>query len=374
MAKKRRRARKQTKGNASAAYNIQNTYSNLAPKNSSQSSNVPPVSTPPVAPDPSGNMGSTSTASEKESAISKLAKWWLSLPGKIVGAIYTTIIGIFLGFNAAPQSIPLVSFMQQYRVATLVIAIVLVVITILAAINSYQLYPHSAGAPSASAPGLGNQNRRWFITTLLSTAGFLLTSGLLIITLIQPVWCSPLLCPKPIPVTMTHTQGVHDTNLEVYPSAIESSAFVINADPTRYSEHDLPQQNIAAVSLQNRPPYRIVLGVHSLLHDTYLIIVEQILLVVEQVPPTPRPLNIWLTDSPLTYQGYPFLATYTGQSAGEILVATSASLPRIHIDLAPDEDNPLIVELHSTMPADLRLHIQVRYRVANDPQWRMLTL
>src|SRR6266567_1399335 len=265
MSRKKRDKSRQAKSKRVLVPNVQRLQSSKASKQPNQlvtisSSESTSVNQTAHATD--RKVASANQTSANDSLICNLVKWWRGLPMKVAGIIAAASITSLLGFNSLPQSIPLIGFIHQYLAASLIIASLLILFTLIA-----MVIPCSQNENITSiALNSGHQHRQWFIATSLSIAGLVLLSGLLIVTLIRPTWCSPPFCPGTTYVASIHADSVHDNNLEVYPSALESSTFVLEGEPTQYTAHDLPQQDIAAVDLGSKGSFsRVVLGVHSLL-------------------------------------------------------------------------------------------------------------
>src|SRR5437764_613599 len=72
----------------------------------------------------------------------KSAKLWMRLPTQIIGILTPNVILILLGINKPPEYIPVVDFIQQHRIAALVVGCMLAFITLLAAIISHEREPH----------------------------------------------------------------------------------------------------------------------------------------------------------------------------------------------------------------------------------------
>ena len=203
--------------------------------------------------------------------------------------------------------------------------------------------------------------------------GYVLFATLLIIVLLRPAWCPALLCPAPQFVPITNPQGIHDSNLEIYLTAIQSASYVISDNPARYSLSDLPV-SISAVRIDRQTPYQVVLGVHSLQRGRYGIIIEEVALLVEQIPLMPYPLNVWTHSLGLDYHSNPYQVMYRGQVVGTTLAAIYVPLPNAHVQLAPGEADELDVHVVSGTLADLRFQLQVIYRVSNESQLHTLLL
>jgi hypothetical protein len=181
------------------------------------------------------------------------------------------------------------------------------------------------------------------------------------------------LCPAPQLVVNPH--GIHDANLEFYFTAFQSTYYEIPGDPTQYSLNN-PPESIGAQRLDEQapPPYRVVLGVHSLQQGRFGILIQQVALLVVAVPRMPNPLQVWDAGAPLTYQSDPFQVTYHGEQAGAQLPATLVSLPGGHVQLTPGEADTLDIQVDSQRDVDLQFRMQLTYRVFNETAYHTLTL
>jgi hypothetical protein len=151
---------------------------------------------------------------------------------------------------------------------------------------------------------------------------------------------------------------------------------VIPEDPTRYSDLDLPN-SIGAhlVEATAQLPYRVVIGVHSLLgQGNYSLIIEQVSVVVDDVTPLPQVLNVWDAGSLRNYDSNPYQVTYRDQSPGTSLLAAYTLVPGGHVQLAPGEADELDLKVQSTVSADLHFHVEVTYRVAIETQTHTIML
>jgi hypothetical protein len=102
--------------------------------------------------------------------------------------------------------------------------------------------------------------------------------------------------------------------------------------------------------------------------------IEQLALVVVEVPPTPQPLNVWIAGSPGDFRSNPFQVSYRGQPAGTVLPATYLPVPRGHALLDPGEADNLDLQVASQVLADLKFRVQVTHRVTNESEVHSLTL
>lgn len=337
---------------------------------SSSDENQEQESTPPG----SGNKGSI-TFYRRVHEVSKRGRKYLihRLP-----LIVPSLILMLLGFKEIPQKIPLLDIAKQHPVGTPIIGGVLAFVCLAGLIISFMPEPNNnSGTPKHSRDW---RNRWWMIATAMSATSFLLSSTLLAVALVRPAWCPSALCLPPQLIPITYPQGIHDSNLEVYFTAIQTSSYVLSRNPTSYTLKDLPRsdqpESIGAQRIDEKTfsPYRVVLGVHSLQQGRYGLIIEKIALLVKQVPLTPYPLNVWINSPGLDYHSNPYQVMYKGQAVGTMLDAVYTPIPYAHVQLAPGEADELDVQVVSGTIADLQFQVQITYRVSDESQLHTLTL
>lgn len=303
-----------------------------------------------------------------------LARLWVRGLLAVAGALMLGIISILLGLSPAPQTVPVVTVVRQSPGVALAVGGFVLFATITAFQISRAPVPHGddISEPDLSA---GWHLPRLLISTAVSTISTTLLIALLSVVLVRPPWCPTALCPTPRTIVVTNPHGIHDSNLEVYFTALQSDTFVIPGDPATYSLSDTPE-TIGALRIDTKTlgVYRVVLGVHSLQQGRFGMLITQVALVITQMPPIPRPLNVWVKGAPLTYTSDPFLAMYRGQQAGDTIAAFYTPLPGTHIQLAPGEADEVDLQVASHVPVDLRFQIQVTYRVTNESAEHTLTL
>jgi hypothetical protein len=256
----------------------------------------------------------------------------------------------------------------------------LVVTGLLALATLSSLVLVRAGAPSGApvpeeleaSMHTGWRGARQGVALATSSASALTLFALLVVTLARPSWCPTALCLPPQLVT----RGVHDANMDVYLTTLQSPDYALAEDPAHYTDRDLPRTTAAQlVDTPAQPPYRVVIGVHSLLQQgSYSLILEDVQLVVDSVTPLPQPLNVWEAGSLRNYNSNPYHVTYDGQAPGAQLLALYTLVPGGHVQLAPGEEDELDLQVLSHVPAALRFHVQLTYRVANQAQTHTIAL
>ncbi|MBV9688676.1 MAG: hypothetical protein JO202_03090 [Ktedonobacteraceae bacterium] len=310
---------------------------------------------------------STSSPTESQkSSFHVLANSWRQGLAGLASIIEGLIVSVVLGFSPWPESSPVTTFISQRPTVALVMGGTLVAVTF---ISLLILYWPKLGNVSGNSYGL-----HWLFSTAMPVVGYMLFAILLVVVLIRPAWCPTSICPAPQLVPITNPQGIHDDNLEIYLTAIQSASYVIPDDPARYSLGNLPT-SISAVRKDSQAPYRVVLGVHSLQQGHYGMIIEEVALVVTQVPPVPSPLNVWINSPGLDYHSNPYKVIYKGQAVGTTLAATyDTSIPNGYVQLAPGEADELDIQVVSPEIARLQFQVEVTYRVTNESQLHTLML
>ena len=298
------------------------------------------------------------------------------LPLLLPSAILT-----LLGFKQLPQSIPLLDFAKEHQVASPIIGAVLVVLFVGAMIISFMPEPKPGSDSNGPKPNTSWRVRPWMIATGMSTTSFVLSSTLLIIVLIRPAWCPTTLCLAPQPLIY----GPHDANLEVHFTAIQAPAYVLTQDPSHYTlrSHNLPtsddQRSIGALRIDEQKssfPYIVALKIQNLRSEGFSMIIEDVALVVKQIPETPNTLNVWSQPPSLLYQsGNLYSVNYGGQDVNAVLHAIYVHLPLGHVQLHPVETDSLYLQIvpRVKIATDLRFSMQITYRIANEAQEHTFT-
>ncbi len=301
----------------------------------------------------------------------RLSTKWLKLGALFINLIVPTLIAILFGFNPLPRSVPLFSIFQQHPFASLIVCGILLIMTLLALIYSRRLEPRFFGRNSRLQKA--QSNRLWIGLTSVSTISFLLCLTLLGIVWFHPSWCPYSLCPPAQPITSSN--GVHDRDLDLYPLAVQSPFFELPGNPDQYSQNNLPE-NIGAINNDTKhlSPYEIVVGVHSLQQGRFGIVIEEVAIVIESVPPMPRPLNVWTYNPAVGYLTNYYQVPYKGEQKNALLPATFVSKLYGGIVLAPGEADQLVIQLSSRLTVDLRFRVQVTYRVSNESLLHILLL
>lgn len=318
----------------------------------------------------------------------RLAQAWVrgltGLAVTVEGAVVTTLLGL----NPAPQTTPLVSVIRRYPLPSFIIGafVLFASFSALLIVRSATPRPVTAGGDGGgdsssnggddAADVLGG----WHVPRVLISAGVSTLStaafiALLLIVLTRPTWCPTALCPAAQRVVVTNPNGAHDSDMEIYLTAVQGTTYELPADVASYTLDNAPTAvPVLRIDDPTAPVYRVALGAHSLLQGRYSIVIERVALVVTSVPASPRPLNVWLKGPNGNYQVNPYLATYHGEGSGAVLPVTYTAQQDGFVLLSPGEADELDIRLQSRVLADLRFQVQVTYRVSNESQEHTLTL
>lgn len=300
----------------------------------------------------------------------RLTKVWRHQLGIVVAILEGSIVATLAGFSTWSPTAPVVVFFYRYLPEALAIGGVVLLFSFTSVIAL--LWP----APQHKSQSWRTHQWIFFgaipVLSVLSNTFFVL---LLAVILVRPPWCPSVFCPAPQPYL--HPQGSHDDQLEIYFTAIQSVWDVIPGDPTR-SVPDQHSESIGALKTDGQtssPLYHLVLGLHSLQEGRFGMTIEKIELVVQEVSPIPRPLNVWNKLYLIDYENPDqYQAAYTGQEAGTMLPAEYLRFKNGFVHLNPGETNPIDIHLISRVEADIQFSVQVLYRVDNESRWHLLSL
>jgi hypothetical protein len=271
----------------------------------------------------------------------------------VLSAVGSAVIGVVLGFSALPSSIPLLGLLRLHPPVGIALLVILLGLLILAPL----LGPGGGPRQFTRGPGV-----RLLLATAVSTLSALLFISLLVTVVVRPAWCPAEICPAP--VLVTNPLGVHDANLELFPTAVQSATFAIPDDPASYSlaQNNLPRSIGAQRTDETYPPYRGVVGLHSLqrgAHDSLTI--QQVAVVLDTAAAPDQPLDVWNAGSDVEYNSDPYQAIYRGEPAGARLIAFSAHTPPTHVLLREGESDEVDLQVTSTQVAALTFHVEVTY-------------
>ncbi len=289
-----------------------------------------------------------------------------------LSALGSLAISVTLGFSNLPSSIPLLTLLRTHPPLGIGLVALLLALLIFAPL-------FSGGGGGSDGPREESASRgisRGLIgATAVSTITAMLFVSLLATVVIRPSWCPTAICPAPI--LITNPLGIHDSNLEIFYTATQSSTYVIPGDVTQYSlgQNNLPRGTGAVRIDETYPPYRAVIGVHSLQRDPSAgLIIQQVIVVIDSVATPPNPLAIWNQGTTNNFSSNPYHATYRGEPAGSQLIAFSDNDPPTYVDLRAGESDEIDVQLLSTVQAAIAFHIEVVYTVKGDATLHTLDL
>jgi hypothetical protein len=308
-------------------------------------------------------MSSTTTATRgATTAIHRIARAWNALVASIASLAFTGVISIVLGFNSLSQSIPAVALVHNRPGWALGFGLAFVLLSIFSFILVRR--SNNPGTTVQDAPHPKIELSRVAFSTIISTTSFALFAALLATVLIRPGWCPTALCPAPA-VIYAHN-SVHDSNLELYYTDLQGDYYALPGNVAQYTAANAPHSiGVVRIDTATARPYRLVFTLHSVRRSGYDIIIENIMVHIQDVPITSRPLNVWMRPSP-QYLNYPFLATYSGQAPGTTLPAKFDTAVPSLLELGSGEADTVGLQIASASLADVRFTVSVQYRIANE--------
>jgi hypothetical protein len=281
----------------------------------------------------------------------------------IASAVLTTlgsaILGGAFGVEAVPTDIPLLGILKERPPLGIALMIVLLVPIVLAPLlTSRDDAPDSHGSRRAKVSPL-------ILSVTTSACSAALFLALLATVVTRPTWCPASICPPA--VEKLPLGAVSDTNLAVWPSAVQSFAYAIPGVPEQYSvaKDDL----MGAVRIdQEYPPYRVLIGVRNLRDDPNKanngIIVEQVRLHIDQVV-VPGVLNVWTAGYDTPSEGTTLEATYRGEPATATLTALPVASPSSVVTLERGQTSAFDLQVRAQVAGEISFRVEVRYRVTS---------
>ncbi len=292
-----------------------------------------------------------------------LAQLWIRGALALASLIFASILAILFGFNVFNGNAPIVELIRLHPLFSLVAGGLFIAITLTALVMGRN-----------SNSNAGAQSRSIIVAFSLATLSTALFLSLLATVLFQPAWCqgSPF-CP----ITY-HPNGIHDSAMEMYFTAYQSKFYVITGNPNSYNLDDLPDQRIGAVisgtTSAKTTSCSIFIGVHSLRDSGYDILIQQVYVIVRDVPGLTGHLNVWQPGSNLVYHGNPYQVMYRGELQGGVLRAQYLTAPAGFVQLMPQETDALDLQMSSLVPADVTFQVKIVYRMANEGELHTLIL
>jgi hypothetical protein len=292
----------------------------------------------------------------------------------MLSALGSMAIGVLLGFNDLPSSLPLLNLMRTHPPLGIGLLAALSGLLILSPLFGWGGGLRTPGAGDGDPDG--ERVNRLVVATVVSSTSVLLFVSLLATVVLRPTWCPTSICP-PDPY---FPGGVNDGTLEVFYTATQSTTYAIPGDVGRYSlgANNLPQEMGAIRGDVPRTdarytPYRAVIGVRNLQRDPGAgLIIEQVSVVLDGVSAPDVPLNVWSPGPPIDYSSNPYLATYRGEGAVARLIAPSAHTPPTHTELRAGESDAIDVEVVSQTVAAIQFHVELSYSVIGGAPLRTL--
>ncbi|SRR6266496_455120 len=292
--------------------------------------------------------------------------------------ISNTILLLFftlVGLNAPASYPPLFTFIHQFQAIAVfgITILVLYCIRVLCAGSE----PEQARERKKKLDQSKKQLRSpLFFVNALSYMGSTLFLILLLLILIRPPWCPGAICPAPERVLVTHPQSVHDENLEMYLTTIQSPAYLIPNDPATYTSSSLPTEiGAQRINTQDVEAYQIVISVQNLHPSSgFGITIDQVFLTVDEASVVPDEVNVWSAGEKWYYHNNVYRVTYKGEAKGVKLVAQNLASPIGTVHLAPEETDSLVVEITSQIMIDLRFHILIEYHNDDSDKNQYLSL
>jgi hypothetical protein len=203
----------------------------------------------------------------------------------------------------------------------------------------------------------------WKRRPLVAVVIFFILAGFLV------PFRSLLVCPIVLCHSSQNGETVQDQNLSMDLVAVASPSFVLSDDSKQDSNANALSTSISAVSLAKYTSTYddIVINVQNVQYEGADILIDAIALKLLSIPALPNPLKVW-TPGATKYFGYPYPVTYEGQTADQLLYATSSQ----NVILAPRETDSLLIEMMSTETAYLQFQVQITYQITGAPQTLIL--
>lgn len=168
----------------------------------------------------------------------------------IIVAFLAAVLSVGLGLASISSSAPILVLLRTHPPLGISLVAIFLALIILA--------PLLPADGDSRAAGSRQETSRLMSATAISIVSALLLLSLGSVILIQPSWCPTTVCP-----IYFDPHGVHDDNLEAVFSAVQSSAFAISGDPTRYTVNTAPQSMPAVRIDEPFSPYRVVIKVNN---------------------------------------------------------------------------------------------------------------
>ena len=312
--------------------------------------------------------------------VRRFLEWYFAHLRDVAGATVIAVILMLFGLNSYSPNSPAAVLVKTHVLLTVLVIALFIVFTFFA-----QWYLNHSVAPDGGSPRrpVSGLFRLSLISILagVTALSVLLSLTLVLLTITRPGICPTWICPAPVHVAITQPKGVHDSHMEVYLVAVQSSTSVVTQPVTSATTASMPTNPETAVAaVKTGAPsspedaYRVIVGVHSLITGDSSIVIENVQLAIDATLPVPYPLNVWERGEARNYIANPYLVVYSGQPAGAVLNAEYRPVPFAHVKLSPGEADSLAIEVHANVISGLRFHVIVTYRVATQTQVHTLVL
>ena len=297
-----------------------------------------------------------------------LSTWqraWRWVLSAIMSSIIGGLLGIILGYNTFNSS-PLLKFVRQIPALTLPIIGISLLITLF--MFSLWKLSHIKGMVS-KITGYFPLQRLLMITTLIS-----------IFSISLCVVLSTLLLFQNGPVAHSMNNGPlvqEDANLELSFLEVQSSSWLINPSTfaTSFPTSSKPNSTgIVPMDAQSANPYYLVISAHNKRLQGYSLLIEQVTLLIRQLPSITIPLNTWTTAAAQPYPGNNYCVKYNGQESTSAISAIYLNAPGSPEELPSGQTDTLDIQVTSTQEVDLKFQVQVTYRISDQATYHIVTL
>lgn len=150
-----------------------------------------------------------------------------------------------------------------------------------------------------------------------------------------------------------------------------SSAMVLPDNLKQFSAKDtlLTRPGAILIGKDTSSSYNVILDVQNMLQGDNYIVLNSIVLKIHAIPEISGPQKVYAqVESTTTYKSsYPYPVFYTDQTAGQLLLPQPPLMRGIPIkvELSPEENNQLSIQVHSQQMVFLQFQIQISYETTN---------
>lgn len=300
------------------------------------------------------------------------ARQWLRAWAFVGPLAFGGFLLFLLGFGGFDSNAPLIAFVRQSPTRSIIGGIALLALTLLA----FWLVRMPPPSNQQGSPQTTRKSTPIGVTKVVATSSTSLLLVLMILVVFQPFGCQFAYCRAQAPGYVPG--GSHDSAVEVYLRGYQSNYYVMADDPSAYSLSRLPSKSVGAVSLDGpaaaTSQYSLVLAVHNLRSSGPSVLIQQVYLLIKDVPALSSKLNVWQSDSSVAYRGNPYQVKYTGQRPGSDVRAQYLTTPAGFVQLTSGETDNLELRLSSIVPGDVKFEVKIVYYFASEGQMHSLTL